>query len=131
MDAYFAGRAAPLGRDVPAEVIHAIFYNFADSEVARHIPKVWGLVSPEAANEARLQGCVASLRRRLCGLAEDPGMARAADLLVKAGTSAATEDGRCTRQSGRCRCRLSRWLGSGMAPTFSVSTEATATTPPC
>src|ERR1044071_4219282 len=38
-DAYFAGRAAPLGR-VPAEVVHAIFYNFADGEVARHIPRV-------------------------------------------------------------------------------------------
>jgi len=28
-DTYFAGRAAPLGRDVPAGVVHAIFYNFA------------------------------------------------------------------------------------------------------
>ena len=90
-DAYFAGRAAPLGREVPAEVIHAMFYNFADGEVARHIPKVWNLVSPEAANEARLQGCVAFLRRRLAELAEGPGVVRAADLLVKAGTSAATE----------------------------------------
>ena len=41
-DAYFAGRAAPLGRDVPPEVVHAIFYNFADGEVARHIPRVLG-----------------------------------------------------------------------------------------
>ncbi|MDQ6659098.1 MAG: MarR family transcriptional regulator, partial [Actinomycetota bacterium] len=39
-DGYFAGRSAPLGR-VPAEVVHAAFYNFADREVARHIPKVW------------------------------------------------------------------------------------------
>jgi hypothetical protein len=38
-DAYFAGRAAPLGRDVPATVVHALFYNFADGEVARHIPR--------------------------------------------------------------------------------------------
>ena len=29
-DGYFAGRAAPLGR-VPAEVVHAVFYNFADA----------------------------------------------------------------------------------------------------
>lgn len=90
-DAYFAGRAAPLGRNVPAEVIHAIFYNFADGEVARHIPKVWDLVSPEAANEARQQGCVTFLRRRFGDLADSPGVARAADLLVKAGISAATE----------------------------------------
>ena len=45
-DAYFAGRAAPLGRDVPAAVVHALFYNFADGEVARHIPRVWDLVTP-------------------------------------------------------------------------------------
>jgi hypothetical protein len=35
------GRAAPLGL-APAEVVHAVFYNFADGEVARHIPWVWG-----------------------------------------------------------------------------------------
>ena len=54
-DAYFAGRAAPLGR-VPAEVVHAIFYNFADGEVARHIPRVWDTATPEAALAAREQG---------------------------------------------------------------------------
>jgi hypothetical protein len=40
-DAYFAGRAAPLGREVPAAVVHALFYNFADGEVTRHVPRVW------------------------------------------------------------------------------------------
>ena len=45
-DGYFAGRAAPLGR-VPAEVVHAVFYNFADGEVARHIPRVWATTTPE------------------------------------------------------------------------------------
>jgi hypothetical protein len=38
-DTYFAGRAAPLGL-VPAEVVDALFYNFAPGEVARHIPRV-------------------------------------------------------------------------------------------
>src|ERR687889_142216 len=90
-DAYFAGRAAPLGRDVPAAVVHALFYNFADGEVARHIPRVWDMVTPEAASAAREQGSVASLRRILGDLAETPRVARAADLLVKAGTSAPTE----------------------------------------
>ena len=47
-DTYFAGRAAPLGRGVPAGVVHAIFYNFAPGEVARHIPRVWDLITPEA-----------------------------------------------------------------------------------
>jgi hypothetical protein len=90
-DAYFAGRAAPLGRDVPADVVHALFYNFADGEVARHIPRVWDLVTPEAAAAARERGSVAALRRILGGLADTPDVGRAADLLTKAGTSAPTE----------------------------------------
>ncbi|MDX3189916.1 MarR family transcriptional regulator [Streptomyces sp. MN03-5084-2B] len=87
-DAYFAGRAAPLGRDVPAEVVHAIFYNFAPGEVARHLPRVWELTTPEAALAARERGCVAGMRRILGDLADDPRVARAADVLLKAATSA-------------------------------------------
>jgi len=90
-DAYFAGRAAPLGRGVPAAVVHALFYNFADGEVARHIPRVWGLVTPEAAIAAREVGSVAALRRILGDLTDAPGLARAADLLTTAGSSAPTE----------------------------------------
>src|SRR3954467_8269109 len=89
-DGYFAGRSAPLGR-VPAEVVHAAFYNFADGEAARHIPKVWDKTTPEAAHAAREQGCVAALRRILGHLVETPGLARAAELLAKASTSAPTE----------------------------------------
>jgi hypothetical protein len=90
-DAYFAGRAAPLGRDVPAAVVHALFYSFADGEVARHIPRVWEMVSPEAASAAREQGSVAALHRILGDLTDSPGVTRAGDLLVKAGTTARTE----------------------------------------
>ena len=91
-DAYFAGRAAPLGREVPPEVVHALFYNFADGEVARHIPRVWDTVTPEAANAARANGA----RSPHCGESSAtsprrPGVARAADLVIKAGTSARTE----------------------------------------
>ena len=89
-DGYFAGRSAPLGR-VPAEVVHAAFYSFADGEVARHIPKVWDTTTPEAAHAAREQGCVAALRRILGDLVETPGLARVADLLAKASMSAPTE----------------------------------------
>lgn len=89
-DGYFAGRSAPLGR-VPAEVVHAAFYSFAEGEVARHIPRVWETTTPEAAHAAREQGCVAALRRILGDLVETPGLARAADLLAKASTSAPTE----------------------------------------
>jgi hypothetical protein len=90
-DAYFAGRAAPLGADAPAELVHALFYNFADGEVARHIPGVWERITPAAANAAREQGSVAALRRMLGELADSPAIPRAADLLVAAGTSGRTE----------------------------------------
>jgi len=89
-DGYFAGRAAPLGR-VPAEVVHAAFYGFAEGEVARHIPKVWDTTTPEAAHAAREKGCVAALRRILGDLVEKPGLARAAELLAKAAIGAPTE----------------------------------------
>lgn len=89
-DGYFAGRSAPLGR-VPAEVVHAAFYNFAEGEVARHIPKVWETTTPEAAHAAREQGCVAALRRILGDQVGTPGLARAADLLARASTGAPTE----------------------------------------
>lgn len=89
-DGYFAGRAAPLGL-APAEVVHAVFYNFAEGEVARHIPRVWEITTPEAALAARERGCVAALRRLLGELADDPSVGRAADLLVRAAAGAPTE----------------------------------------
>jgi hypothetical protein len=89
-DGYFAGRSAPLGR-VPAEVVHAAFYNFADGEVARHVPHVWETATPEAAHAARERGCVAALRRILGDLVETPQLALAAELLATASVSAPTE----------------------------------------
>ena len=90
-DGYFASRAAPLGR-VPAQVVHAAFYSFADGEAARHIPSAWETIPPEASIAARERGSAASLRRILGDeLADSPGLARAADLTTKAATSAPTE----------------------------------------
>lgn len=89
-DTYFAGRAAPLG-PVGAEVVDALFYNFAPGEVARHIPSVWRVTSPEAAIAARQQGCANALRRILREHVETPGFARAAELLLRAGVSAPVE----------------------------------------
>jgi hypothetical protein len=90
-DGYFASRAAPLGR-VPAEVVHAAFYSFADGEAARHIPSAWEKIPPEASVAARLRGSAASLRRILGDkLAGSPGLARAADLTTKAAVSAPME----------------------------------------
>jgi hypothetical protein len=89
-DTYFAGRAAPLGL-VPAEVVDALFYNFAPGEVARHIPKVWRTTTPEAAIAARQEGCAKALRRILGERVDSPEFARATDLLLKAATSAPFE----------------------------------------
>jgi hypothetical protein len=90
-DGYFASRAAPLGR-VPAEVVHATFYNFAEGEAARHIPSAWETATPEASFAARERGSAASVRRMLGDeLAGSPGLVRAADLTTKAATRAATE----------------------------------------
>lgn len=90
-DTYFAARAAPLGTSVPAEVVHALFYNFAPGEVARHIPSVWRTTTPEAAIAARQQGCVRALERVLADLVGTPAYARAVDLLTTAAVSAPVE----------------------------------------
>src|SRR3954466_892280 len=89
-DTYFAGRAAPLGL-VPAEVVDALFYNFAPGEVARPIPKVWRTPTPEAAIAARQVGCVKALRRILGDRVDSSAFGRAADLLIKAAISAPVE----------------------------------------
>jgi hypothetical protein len=86
-DTYFAGRAAPLGI-VPAEVVDALFYNFAPGEVARHIPKVWQITTPEAALAARQLGCANALRRILADHVDTAAFAHAAELLAKAAVSA-------------------------------------------
>lgn len=89
-DTYFAGRAAPLGV-VPAEVVHALFYNFAPGEVARHIPDVWRTTTPEDAIAARRAGCASALRRILGDEVDAPAFARATELLTTAATSAPIE----------------------------------------
>src|SRR3978361_1634351 len=81
-DTSFAGRAAPLGL-VPAELVDALFYNFAPGEVARHIPKVWRTTTPESAIAARQVGCVKALRRILCDRVDAPSSAPAAARWLK------------------------------------------------
>ena len=89
-DGYFAGRAAPLG-PAPAEVVHAVFYNFAAGEVARHIPWVWGKVTPQEAIAVRERSSAVALRQRIGKLADSPGLPRAGDLAIRAAISAPTE----------------------------------------
>ena len=75
---YFAGRAAPLG-GTRAAVVAASFYNFAPAFVARAIPGVWDLITPQEAIAVREAGAAASLRRLLSG--REAEAAKAADLL--------------------------------------------------
>jgi hypothetical protein len=89
-DGYFAGRAAPLGL-APAEVVHAVFYNFADGEVARHIPWVWGITTPQEAIAVRERGSAAALRERIGALADSPDLVHVADLATRAAISAPIE----------------------------------------
>src|SRR6201988_2516514 len=89
-DTYFAGRAAPLGL-APAEVVDALFYNFAPGEVARHIPKVSRTTTPQTALADRQTGCVKALRRILGDRVDTPAFTRATELLIKAATSAPFE----------------------------------------
>lgn len=63
---YFAGRAAPLG-PASAELVQALFYNFAPQHVRRALPDAWTFAPPQAALDARLRGSVATLRRVVDG----------------------------------------------------------------
>ena len=105
---YFAGRAAPLGvagaggmvaapagtAGVPtgtvpapagaasAAVVAASFFNFAPAFVARAIPGVWELITPEEALRVRLAGAAEGLGRLLAG--QEAEAAAAGDLLWRA-----------------------------------------------
>jgi hypothetical protein len=59
---YFAFRSAPLGAVGPA-VVTALFYNFAPAFVARRVPGVWDVVTPQRALQARLTGVDGAVRR--------------------------------------------------------------------
>jgi hypothetical protein len=78
---YFAGRAAPLG-PAGAPVVTASFFNFAPAFVARAIPAVWDLITPEDALRTRLAGADAALRGLLAGREAEAKVA--ADLLWQA-----------------------------------------------
>jgi hypothetical protein len=77
---YFAGRAAPLG-PVSAAVVTASFFGFAPGMVARAIPGVWELITPEEALRTRLAGATGALGRLLPEPDVAPRVAAAADLL--------------------------------------------------
>ncbi len=78
---YFAGRAAPLGA-ASAAVVTASFFNFAPAFIARSIPGVWELITPDEALRIRLAGAAQALQRLLAGREAD--VAAAAGLLWRA-----------------------------------------------
>ncbi|MFG1776563.1 hypothetical protein ACGFIG_09055 [Micromonospora sp. NPDC049048] len=83
---YFAGRAAPLG---PAEAapVTAAFFSFAPHTVARALPAVWRLVTPQEALRARLTGAVQALAELTYELPESH-LVEAAELLEAAAAEA-------------------------------------------
>ena len=85
---YFATRSAPLG-PVPAQVVTALFYNFAPSQVSRALPAAWGDASPAEALRTREESAAAALQRY--GVTADDAVRTAADLLAKAAASASVE----------------------------------------
>ncbi|RZU72902.1 hypothetical protein EV384_1291 [Micromonospora kangleipakensis] len=79
---YFAGRAAPLG-PTPAPPVIAAFFSFAPRMVARALPSVWRLATPEEALRARLTGAVQALAEFTYELPE-AHLVEAAELLEAA-----------------------------------------------
>jgi hypothetical protein len=75
---YFAGRSAPLGR-VSSAPVTASFFTFAPQMVARALPDVWNLISPEQALAVREAGAVTALSRVLGDLSDAADVA--ADML--------------------------------------------------
>jgi hypothetical protein len=86
---YFAFRAAPLG-PVGPQVVTALFYNFAPAFVARRVPAVWDLITPDEALAGRLAAVDGAVRRVL-GEAW-PGSSEAREAAELAGIAAAAVD---------------------------------------
>ncbi|MGW3741392.1 SCO6745 family protein [Streptomyces sp. NPDC005146] len=90
--AYFAARGAALGAVGPGTVT-ATFYNFNHELVARHLPEVWSVASPEAVLEARLRAVDTTLRRLLGPeIIDSPELTEAAELALRAAEA-------CTRHA--------------------------------
>lgn len=92
---YFGSRLAALG-PVGTKVAVAVLYGFAPAYVARAVPSVWSVASPESIVAARFDGARSTLRRVLGGSAGRPtesvygsdGLAAAAALARTAAESA-------------------------------------------
>ncbi|MET9621623.1 hypothetical protein ABZZ37_12740 [Streptomyces sp. NPDC006464] len=88
-----ASRSAALGA-VGAGTVAATFYNYNVELLARHLPAVWDIASPEAVIAARLRAVDSTLRRLLGEEAiASAEMAEAAELALRA-AEACTRHGR-------------------------------------
>src|SRR5438067_6345012 len=87
MRGYFASRSAPLGV-VPAEVVVSTFYNFAPAQVAKAIPSVWDVTTPEQVLAARMDAADALFTRLLGDEIRSETVAEAAALARTAAQAA-------------------------------------------
>ncbi|ANH37334.1 hypothetical protein I601_0891 [Nocardioides dokdonensis FR1436] len=91
--AYFASRAAAMGRVGPGPVV-ATFSVFAPSLVERFVPACWEAADPEQVMAARYRGVDAAYRRLLgAEVLESPEMAEAAEL-ARTAAAGCTPEGR-------------------------------------
>ena len=87
MRGYFASRSAPLGV-APVELVISTFYNFAPSQVAKAIPSVWEVTTPDQVIAARFEAADALLARLLGDDARSDTVAEAAALARTAAEAA-------------------------------------------
>jgi hypothetical protein len=97
-------------------VLHAVFYNFADGEVAHHIPWVWGKTTPEEAIAVRERGSAAALRQMIGELADSPALVRVADLATRAAVSAPTSAASPAPDDSTCSIRTLGQLSATPEP---------------
>ena len=87
MRGYFASRSAPLGI-VPVELVVSTFYNFAPAQVAKAIPSVWEVTTPDQVIAARFEAADALMSRLLGDEARADTVAEAAALARTAAEAA-------------------------------------------
>lgn len=103
---YFGARAAPMGA-VTAGVVQATFFNFEPAKVARAVPEVWSLVSPERLLDVRRAACGALLAE-VTSAVPVAAVAAAAELLEEAASAVDT--------SGRALAAANRLLPAASDP---------------
>jgi hypothetical protein len=81
---YFGGRAAPMGRVGPA-IVTAVFYSFANRNVAAAIPAVWETATPDQFLTARFNGYLAAWDR----IMSQSSLAPDQEVITRAGEIAA------------------------------------------